>query len=84
VANPLRYFDEKRDRLSAWCVMPNHVHVVALLFPGQTLATVAHSWKSFSAKQANRMLRRHGLFGKGSNMTTSFEASRSSNRRFAM
>jgi len=62
VANPLRYFDEKRDRLSAWCVMPNHVHVVALLFPGQTLATVAHSWKSFSAKQANRMLRRHGLF----------------------
>ena len=62
VANALRYFDEKRYRLFAWCVMPNHVHVVARLFPGQTLATVLHSWKSFSAKHANRILGRHGVF----------------------
>jgi putative transposase len=62
VANALRSFDEKRHRLFAWRVMPNHVHVVARLFPGQTLATVVRSSKSFSAKQANRMLRRHGGF----------------------
>ena len=62
VANALLYFDEKRYRLFAWCVMPNHVHVVARLFPGQTLATVVHSWKSFSAKQANRILGKHGVF----------------------
>jgi REP element-mobilizing transposase RayT len=62
VANALRYFDEKRYRLFAWCVMPNYVHVVARLFPGQTLATVVHSWKSFSAKHANRILGRHGVF----------------------
>jgi REP element-mobilizing transposase RayT len=62
VANALRHFDEKRYRLFAWCIMPNHVHVVARLFPGQTLATVVHSWKSFSAKHANRLLASHGVF----------------------
>jgi REP element-mobilizing transposase RayT len=62
VANTLRFFDEKRYRLLAWCVMPNHVHVVARFFPGQTLATVVHSWKSFSAKHANRILGMHGVF----------------------
>ena len=62
VANALRYFDEIRYRLFAWCIMPNHVHVVTRLFPGQTLATAVHSWKSFSAKHANRILRSHGAF----------------------
>ena len=62
VAHALRYFDEKRYRLFAWCVMPNHVHVVVRFFPGQTLAIVVHSWKSFSAKHANRILGMHGVF----------------------
>jgi REP element-mobilizing transposase RayT len=62
VANALRYFDEKRYRLFAWCVMPNHVHVVARFFTGTTLATVLHSWKSFSSKHANRILGSHGVF----------------------
>ena len=62
VANALRYFDEKRYRLFAWCVMPNHVHVVTRLFPGTTLATVLHSWKSFSSKHANQILGAHGIF----------------------
>jgi REP element-mobilizing transposase RayT len=62
VANSLLHFDEKRYRLFAWCVMPNHVHVVARIFPGQTLATVLHSWKSLSAKQATKILGWHGVF----------------------
>jgi len=62
LANALRCFDEKRYRLFAWCVMPNHVHVVARLFPGRTLAAVLHSWKSFSAKHANHILGSHGVF----------------------
>ncbi len=62
VANTLRHFDEIRYRLFAWCVMPNHVHVVARLFPGRNLAAVLHSWKSFSAKHANRILGTHGVF----------------------
>ena len=40
--------------------MPNHVHVVMRLLPGQQLAAVLHSWKSFSAKEANRILGLHG------------------------
>ncbi len=62
VANALRHFDEKRYRLFAWCVMPNHVHVVARLFPGNTLAAVLHSWKSFSAKHANQILGSRNAF----------------------
>jgi REP element-mobilizing transposase RayT len=62
VADTLCHFDDQRYRLFAWCVMPNHVHVVARLLPGQTLATVVHSWKSFTAKRANALLGREGAF----------------------
>ncbi|HTW57214.1 MAG TPA: transposase [Terriglobales bacterium] len=62
VALTLCHFHGKRYRLIARCVMPNHVHVVVKLFPGQALAAVVHSWKSFTAKQANRILGRQGAF----------------------
>ena len=58
VADAIRHFDARRYRLLAWCVMPNHVHVAVKLFPGQELAAVVHSWKSFTAKQVNRLLSR--------------------------
>jgi len=41
-------------------VMPNHVHAVVRLFPGEKLAANVHSWKSFSAKEANRLVGRKG------------------------
>jgi len=62
VSESLRHFDEKRYRLFAWCIMPNHVHVVVRLFPGNSLAQILHSWKSFSAKQAEKVLRLNGPF----------------------
>jgi REP element-mobilizing transposase RayT len=62
VADSLRYWDAKKYRLIAWCVMPNHVHVVLRLFPGQELPKVVHSWKTYSAKMANRQLNRSGSF----------------------
>jgi REP element-mobilizing transposase RayT len=62
ITKTLRHFDEKRYRLFAWCVMPNHVHAVVKLFPGHTLATVVHSWKSFTARRANALLGRQGTF----------------------
>jgi menaquinone-specific isochorismate synthase len=62
VAETLLLFDNKRYRLFAWCLMPNHVHVVLRLFPGQVLASVVHSWKSFTSKQANNILGRSGRF----------------------
>jgi len=62
VADTLCHFDEKRYRLFAWCVMPNHVHVVVKVFPTETLSSVIHSWKSFTAKSANRSLGLQGPF----------------------
>lgn len=58
----LRFREGKHYRLPAWCVMPNHVHVVARLFPGHELANVVKAWKNFSAKAANQALGRKGRF----------------------
>jgi REP element-mobilizing transposase RayT len=62
VAGAIRHFEGERYRLLAWCVMPNHVHVVFSPIEGNTLETIVHSWKSFSAQAANRLLRRSGTF----------------------
>ena len=62
MAAALRFREGKQYRLLAWCVMPNHVHVVARLFPGQELAKVVKAWKNFSAKAANLVLGRKGQF----------------------
>jgi REP element-mobilizing transposase RayT len=62
VAEALRHFDGSRYRLFAWCVMPNHAHVVFQPLGGHALADILHSWKSFTANQANRVLGRRGEF----------------------
>jgi REP element-mobilizing transposase RayT len=62
VADSLRQFHGTRYQLFAWCVMPNHVHVVFQTLVGNTLPRILHSWKSFSAKQANLMLHRSAEF----------------------
>jgi len=53
---------QKRYRLFAMCIMPNHVHVVVRPFPSFALSAILHSWKSYSSKQANRILGRNGRF----------------------
>lgn len=62
VAAALRFRDGKHYRLLAWCIMPNHVHVVARLLPGADLATVLKSWKQFSSRTANQVLGQKGRF----------------------
>ena len=62
VAEALRFWEGKRYRLLAWCVMPNHVHVVCRLLPGQELSKVLLGWKSFTARKANEILGRSGVF----------------------
>jgi REP element-mobilizing transposase RayT len=49
MAAALRFREGMHYRLLAWCIMPNHVHVVVRLFPGQELARVVKAWKNFSA-----------------------------------
>lgn len=60
VCNALAHFDEQRYTLLAWCVMPTHVHVVATL--ADSTDRVIHSWKTYSARAANQILKRSGPF----------------------
>jgi REP element-mobilizing transposase RayT len=62
MAAALRFKEGKHYRLLSWCIMPNHVHVVVRLFPGQELAKIVKGWKNFSAKAANQALGRKGRF----------------------
>ncbi len=62
VAQALATFANTRYRLFAWCVMPNHVHVVLQPSEAWDLPHLVHSWKSFTAKRANQLLQRTGEF----------------------
>jgi REP element-mobilizing transposase RayT len=62
VQNTLLHFEAQRYSLIAWCVMPNHVHVVFAPIPPYELSQILHSWKSFSAKRANSILGATGAF----------------------
>lgn len=61
VAGALRHFDGDRYMLYAWCIMPNHVHVVVEPIT-HSLPDILHSWKSFSANACNKLLGRKGAF----------------------
>ena len=50
VENALLHFDSKRYQLLAWCIMPNHVHV--LIQPSASLAGIVQSWKSYTGRWA--------------------------------
>jgi len=43
-------FDEQKYLLLAWCIMPNHVHV--LIEPKASLSTIVRSWKSYTGRWA--------------------------------
>jgi|WetSurMetagenome_2_1015567.scaffolds.fasta_scaffold356264_1 hypothetical protein len=62
VQDSLLHFDAERYRLLAWSVMPNHVHVLVETMGGFALSRVLCSWKSYTAKEANRVLGRSGRF----------------------
>jgi putative DNA methylase len=60
VQNAMLHFDDQRYRLLEWVIMPNHIHAILETREGHPLSDVLHSWKSFTAKEANRILRRTG------------------------
>ena len=62
VRDALRYFDGASYHLHGWIIMPNHVHVLVSLLNGHSLSGVVHSWKSYTATRANKLLRRKGTF----------------------
>ncbi|WP_319549579.1 transposase [Desulfogranum marinum] len=50
VQESLLQFDGQRYRLLAWCIMPNHVHL--LIEPCAALGKIVQSWKSYTARWA--------------------------------
>lgn len=58
----LRFHDRKLYRIVAWVVMPNHVHAILRFLGNATLGRVMHSLKSYTSKEANRILGRTGTF----------------------
>ena len=62
VRDAMLHFDGKRYVLDAWCVMPNHVHVILRPMAGHTLESILHSWKSYTSNKVNILLNRAGAF----------------------
>ncbi len=60
VVQTLLYHHETKYRLIAWCVMPNHVHVLIETQLGFRLGDIVREWKTFSARQINLSLERKG------------------------
>jgi putative transposase len=60
VQNAFRHFDGDRYELLAWCVMPNHVHVIFVPLGGHQPSDILHSWKSFTSHAINKLLGRSG------------------------
>ena len=60
VASALRHFDGERYVLDQFVVMPNHVHVLVRAGDAKDLSKHLHSWKSYTAHQLNKRLKRSG------------------------
>ncbi len=65
VSDALHFHDDDRYELIAYCIMPNHVHVVICpkqkpdgdVFP---LSKITYSWKRYSATKINKTLNLQG------------------------
>jgi REP element-mobilizing transposase RayT len=62
VQDSILHFDAERYRLSAWVVMPNHVHVLMTPHQRWPLSRIIKDMKSFTSREANKHLGRKGRF----------------------
>ena len=60
VVDTLLCFDGQRYALIAWCVKPNHVHVIVEPRGEHLLGRIVKSWKAFSAARINELTQRAG------------------------
>lgn len=61
VADAIAFLDGKRFELFAWCVMPNHVHLLFRLLDG-SIDRMMRSLKTFTSREANIVLGLTGAF----------------------
>jgi REP element-mobilizing transposase RayT len=55
VQKALLHFHGERYDLHAWCVMPNHVHVLFQVHEAWTMSRCVWSWKSFTGRLINQL-----------------------------
>lgn len=60
VEHALLHGDGVRYRLLAWCVMPNHVHVLIETDSTYPVSKIVQGWKSYTARLINQHLGRSG------------------------
>ncbi len=60
LAVALTFFEGKRYLLKSWFVIPTHVHLVIWPMPNHTLSTLLRSWKTYTGREANKLLSRPG------------------------
>jgi REP element-mobilizing transposase RayT len=70
VAESLHHLDNRKYELDAFCIMPNHGHLVFKPLPKadgryHAMSAIMHSIKSFTANKANSLLGREGAFWQG-------------------
>lgn len=54
VSDSLSHFNGMRYDLLAYVIMPNHVHILLLIYDGEQIENIMHSLKSFTSKMINR------------------------------
>lgn len=66
MCDALHYRDKKVFTLDAYCVMPNHVHLVCTPLEqpenSVSISEIMHSLKGYTGHQANKLLGRQGVF----------------------
>lgn len=59
VQHSLLHFAGKRYDLHAWCIMPNHVHILMQPTNGFTMSTSIASWKKYTGRRISAWRQKH-------------------------
>ncbi len=63
VQETFTHFHGDRYHLHAWCVMPNHVHVLFQPKNGWSMSKIVASWKSYTGRRISAYAKENGMPG---------------------
>lgn len=63
VQETFTHFHGERYHLHAWCVMPNHVHVLFQPMNGWSMSKIVASWKSYTGRRISAYAKVNGMPG---------------------
>jgi putative DNA methylase len=62
IINSFEFIEREGHEILRWVIMPNHIHFMIRIRLNVKLSAVIRSFKSFTAKEANKVLGRSGSF----------------------